>query len=153
MIKKSIFCTVFTLSNPVLAFEKPYFSDNQKVLKLIELKCPKVWCKKSNYFRFNKLTFNEKNNTITVLFQMVAQDFPLRIQNNRYFLSSIDQKNFQMNCTIKGYSDPQSVLTPNGALNKSFEKRLTDCILSLESRVASLSKVGKLAQGVFFDWN
>jgi hypothetical protein len=134
------------------SYENETFPDEAKILKAIQQLCLDVWCENSNDFWFKKLVFNKEDNSTKVIFDMGPRIFPFKVEDNKYFHSSIDQKKFLMQCTIKGYSNTQSLIDPNGRLNKSFKESLSDCILSLELQIMSVASYKQPNEGVFLDW-
>lgn len=151
-MRKSIAFATFLFILTGFSKENKIFTDEAKILKAIQQLCLDVWCENSNDYWFKKIVFNKDDNSTKVIFDMGPRIFPLKVQDNKYFYSSVEQKTFLMQCTIKGYSDTQSVLDPNGRLNKSFKKSLSDCILSLELQIMRVSSYEQPKEGAFLDW-
>ena len=151
-MRKAIAFATFLFVLTGFSKENKIFTDEVKILKAIQQLCLDVWCENSNDYWFKKIVFNKDDNSTKVIFEMGPRIFPLKVQDNKYFYSSVEQKKFLMQCTIKDYSNPGSVLSLDGSLNKSFKEAISDCILSLELQIMSVRSYEQPKEGAFLDW-
>lgn len=129
---------VFSLS--VKASENPYHSDEENILKKIELICQDALCEGTSDFWFKKLKFDTKNNSTIIFFELSPPEAPLELENNKFFSSYIQDKKFSLKCVIKGFSSKKEILNSDSSLNDSFYDAFTNCALSLEIPIRRLDR-------------
>jgi len=84
------------------------------VITAIDQICGDVWCEGDYDYKFNSISFDTKNNTTILFFQMI--DSLKRTYNEK--------------CNIIGYSKPEEILTSYGSLQSDFYDKLNTCISS-----------------------
>lgn len=129
---------VFSLS--AKASENNSRSDEEDILKKIEVICRDALCEGTSDFWFKRLKFDPKNNYTIVFFELSPPESPLELESNDFFSSYIENKKFSLKCIIKGYSNKKDVLNIDGSVNDKFYEAFTNCALSLEIPIRSLDK-------------
>lgn len=152
-MRNLIFLPLILSSVSAIGSDKRPISDDKIVLSKIQLVCLDVWCEDLNNFQFKKLFFNLSSKSTSIIFEMLPPDFPLEVEKNRFFRSSIEQKQFEIKCEINGFSNKKEIIDSDGSLNRTFYEALSDCILTLELPINGLKYNEKIDKGVFLDWS
>jgi hypothetical protein len=137
-MKKSVIALTLLSSGVVSAYENKKFSDQEMVLKAIEMMCKDVWCEGTTDYFFKRVSFDRQNDTTSLFFEIRPSGYPFIVQDNEIFSSSLEQKKFRVRCEIKNYSNAARILDPDGSLGEKFYERLSDCIDSVDGMIGAI---------------
>ena len=111
--------------------------ENKPLLSALKRTCLDSWCEGYYQLQFQTVVFVPRTNSTQVFFRMSHQGDRISIKSadSSLFEGQINAQYNDVFCTVKGFSDQESILKSPSTLQPEFFKRLTSCVEALQTRL------------------
>jgi hypothetical protein len=135
-----IFLLFFFLTQPASAsyqVDVKLAQENKSLLSALKRTCLDSWCEGYYQLQFQNVVFIPRTNSTQVFFRMSHEGDRIRLSSaeDPSFEGQINAQYNDVFCTVKGFSDQQSILKSPSTLQPEFFKSLDTCVEALQTRL------------------
>ena len=113
------------------SFASPLLADEEGILKSIDDTCGDSWCEGDYGYAFKQVILQPEQNSTEVQFVMSIEDSQAPASDSVGMV-----RDFDVSCTVQGFSDPSEVMHTRYTLDPDFYTQLDSCIRNLEQKLA-----------------
>lgn len=128
-----------TLSAQSLSLEKSS-SEAERIRTALNTFCLDNWCEGPYNLQFQNVVLAPKLNKVDLFFRAIRRDDNLKlpVMDGSSSEARILSQNYELMCSIKGFSEEARILASPSTLRADFYRELTQCIEQLQDRLLSV---------------
>lgn len=119
------------------AAQQSLTDDRKNILGALKTACRDSWCEGFYQLDFQNIVYVPASNSTQIFFRMSHQGDSVRIKSNdpQSFEAQINSQYHDVFCTIREFSDYDSIMLTQNFLQPAFTSKLNACIEAIQGRL------------------